>query len=83
MKIKKFIKKIEDFFETNKKEETSLFEALSKLEEKRQKIVYKLENSDFKDENKNSLEDKLKLVAELKRKIEKKLNKLKIKNSKE
>ena len=38
MKIKKFLKNIEEFFRTNKKEEESLLEALQKLQDKKTKL---------------------------------------------
>ncbi|WP_198305649.1 hypothetical protein [Arcobacter vandammei] len=81
MKIKKFLKSIEEFFKTNKKEQNSLEEALFKLEEKRVKLENRLLFGEFGDEKKEHLQEKLKMIKDMKIKIDKKLEKLKIKNS--
>lgn len=81
MKVKKFLKNIEDFFKSHKKEEILLEEALLKLEAKRLKLFDKIKKEDYKEEDRESLEEKLKMVEELEKKIEKKLNKLNSKKS--
>ena len=48
MKIKKFLKNIEEFFRTNKKEEESLLEALQKRQDKKTKLSEKINKEDFK-----------------------------------
>lgn len=68
MKINKFLNNIEEFFEINKKEEESLLEAIQKLEDKKIKLLEKINKEDFKEENRQNLEDKLKMVDDLKRK---------------
>lgn len=83
MKIKKFLKNIEEFFRTNKKEEESLLEALQKLQDKKTKLSEKINKEDFKEENRQNIDDKLKMVDDLKRKIEKKIAKINSKNNKE
>lgn len=83
MKINKFLKNIEDFFRTNKKEEESLLEALEKLQDKKTKLFEKINKEDFKEENRQNIEDKLKMIEDLKRKIEKKIVKINSKKSKE
>ncbi len=81
MKIKKFLKNIEEFFKTNKKEQNSLKEALFKLEEKRVKLENRLLFSEFGDEKKEHLQEKLKMIKDMKIKIDKKLEKLKTKSN--
>ncbi|MGJ0288957.1 hypothetical protein NG776_00430 [Aliarcobacter cryaerophilus] len=83
MKIKKFLKNIEEFFRTNKKEEESLLEALQKLQDKKTKLSEKINKEDFKEENRQNIDDKLKMIDDLKRKIEKKIAKINSKNNKE
>ncbi|RXI27737.1 hypothetical protein CRU87_07470 [Aliarcobacter trophiarum LMG 25534] len=81
MKINKFLNNIEEFFEINKKEEESLLEAIQKLEDKKIKLLEKINKEDFKEENRQNLEDKLKMVDDLKRKIEKKIVKINLKRN--
>lgn len=83
MKIKKFLKNIEEFFRTNKKEEESLLEALQKLQDKKTKLSEKINKEDFKEENRQNIDDKLKMIDDLKRKIEKRIAKINSKNNKE
>ena len=83
MKIKKFLKNIEEFFRTNKKEEESLLEALQKLQDKKTKLSEKINKEDLKEENRQNIDDKLKMIDDLKRKIEKKIAKINSKNNKE
>lgn len=75
MKIKKFLDSIEVFFMKNKKEISSLQDALGKLEEKKVKLLKKLKDEDFKDDDKENLKNKLNMVKELEKKITKKLEK--------
>ncbi len=58
MKIKKFLKNIEEFFRTNKKEEVSLLEALQKLQDKKTKLSEKINKEDFKEENRQNIDNR-------------------------
>jgi len=77
MKINKFLDSIEEFFRTNKKEISKLEDALKKLKEKQEKLLTKLKNKDFfkKEDDQQSLKNKLNMVKELKKKIKKKIQK--------
>jgi len=87
MKIETFLNSIEEFFRTNKKEINKLEDALKKLQEKQEKLLKKLKNKDFfkKEDDQQSLRNRLNMVKELKKKIKKKiqkeLNKLNLKKS--
>jgi len=77
MKIEEFLNNIEEFFRTNKKEINKLEDALKKLQEKQEKLLKRLKNKDFlkKEDDQQSLKNKLNMIKELKKKIKKKIQK--------
>lgn len=83
MKINKFLKNIEDFFKSNKKEQDSLNEALLKLDDKMLKLFDKKNRNDFSEDDIENLQNKIKMVEELRAKIQKKIEKLNSRTSKE
>lgn len=76
MKINKFLKDINDFFKSNKKEKESLLDALEKLYYKKLKLISKIENNDFSDEANDVVEGKIVMVEDMIKKIEKRVKKL-------
>lgn len=81
MKIKKLLQDIENFFYSTNKEENYLYEALLKIEDKEKKLKNKILFNDFDDEKQENLQEKLQMIRQIKIKIEKKLKKIKTKNS--
>ena len=81
MKIKKLLQDIENFFYSTNKEENYLYEALLKIEDKDKKLKNKILFNDFDDEKQENLQEKLQMIRQIKIKIEKKLKKIKTKNS--
>ena len=81
MKIKKLLQDIENFFYSTNKEENYLYEALLKIEDKEKKLKNKILFNDFDDVKQENLQEKLQMIRQIKIKIEKKLKKIKTKNS--
>ncbi len=81
MKIKKLLQDIENFFYSTNKEENYLYEALLKIEDKEKKLKNKILFNEFEDEKQENLQEKLQMIRQIKIKIEKKLKKIKTKNS--
>lgn len=81
MKIKKLLQDIENFFYSTNKEENYLYEALLKIEDKEKKLKNKILFNEFDDEKQENLQEKLQMIRQIKIKIEKKLKKIKTKNS--